>query len=600
MYRHLKQIWKLVHPWRFRLAWGVACGLVSALANPLLVVLLKLIADSVQPQSGPLTTHATASPPPLPSLGNWPQQGLEILGLQSKPSLAFLICLIPLLIFARGLFGYLNQYLMNAVSITIVTRLQTRLFKHVTGLSLQSLNRFPTGDLVKRLHDAHAIQQTISLLLSVLAREPFVVLSLLTVLLCHQPRLTFVTVGLLVVCLLPTLRLRERARRQAKAFHRSTSAMNNLMEESFAGRRIVKAFNLEDKVSAQFDSLAAKVRNGYLAMLRAVNLPGPLMEAVGAVGVAAFLLYSLEVAHETPGDLIQFVGAVFLLYAPLKALARLPIQIEHSRAAAESVFALLEIQSTVLEPGQPKPLVAAGATIQFDAVSFHYEQTEVLHHVNLTIPAGCRTALVGPSGAGKSTLLNLLLRFYDPQEGAIRIGPTDLREVSTRDLHDQIGVVTQETFLFNDTIANNIAVGRPNATREEVVNAARMANALEFIQGKPQGFDTIVGENGVLLSGGERQRLSIARVILKNAPLAVLDEGFTALDSRNECEVQEAFEALMRGRTTLCIAHRLATVQHADLIVVMDKGRIVQQGKHPDLLAQDGLYQTLFQNQFRR
>jgi ABC-type multidrug transport system fused ATPase/permease subunit len=287
------------------------------------------------------------------------------------------------------------------------------------------------------------------------------------------------------------------------------------------------------------------------------------------------------------------------MYRPLKNITRLHNNLEQARAASERVFELLALQSSIPEPAHPQKLHAAGADIQFDGVDFAYGDKTVLHNIKLTIPAGQVVALVGPSGSGKTTLTNLLLRFYDPQKGAVRIGGRDLREVATRDLREQIAVVTQETVLFNDTIGHNIQLGRPGADEAAVRAAARHAHAEEFILEKSGGFAAVIGEKGVLLSGGQRQRLAIARALLRDAPILLLDEATSSLDTDSERAVQAALETLMRGRTTLCIAHRLSTIQNADLIVVLDGGRIVESGTHAQLLAHDGLYRRLHDLQFR-
>jgi subfamily B ATP-binding cassette protein MsbA len=287
------------------------------------------------------------------------------------------------------------------------------------------------------------------------------------------------------------------------------------------------------------------------------------------------------------------------MYQPIKNLTRLQNQLVQARAASERAFALLATQNTVPEPAQSRPLRAAGADIHFDHVDFGYGDKPVLRDIDLRIQPGQLVALVGSSGAGKTTLANLLLRFYDPTRGTIRIGGVDIREVATRDLRNQIAVVTQETILFNDTVRRNIELGRPGATSEEIVAATRHAYAYDFIMEKPQGFDSVIGEKGVTLSGGQRQRLAIARAVLRNAPILVLDEATSALDTESERAVQAALDELMKGRTTLCIAHRLSTIFHADMIVVLDQGRIIETGRHDELIRRGGIYQKLYELQFQ-
>jgi subfamily B ATP-binding cassette protein MsbA len=311
----------------------------------------------------------------------------------------------------------------------------------------------------------------------------------------------------------------------------------------------------------------------------------------------AYLIY-LSKTRPNSTDFLQLIISIVVMYPSMKNLTRLQNQIIQARAASERAFALLETQSTVPEPAQPRLLQAAGADIRFDHVHFAYGEKAAVHDINLEIKAGQLVALVGASGSGKTTLANLLLRFYDPQHGAIRIGGVDLREFATRDLRNQMAVVTQETILFDDTIRRNIELGRPGATREEVITAARHAHAYDFITQKPQGFDAIIGEKGVTLSGGQRQRLAIARAVLRNAPILILDEATNALDTESEREVQTELDELMKGRTTLCIAHRLSTILHADMIVVLDQGRIVETGRHAELIQRGGIYQKLYELQF--
>jgi subfamily B ATP-binding cassette protein MsbA len=310
----------------------------------------------------------------------------------------------------------------------------------------------------------------------------------------------------------------------------------------------------------------------------------------------AYLIYYSP--QSRPTDFLQLVISIFAMYQPMKNLTRLQNQIVQARAASERAFALLETQNSVPEPAQPRRLHADGADIQFDRAQFAYGEKIALHEINLQIKPGQLVALVGASGSGKTTLANLLLRFYDPARGSIRIGGVDLRDVATRDLRNQIAVVTQETILFDDTIRRNIGLGRPGATNDEIETAARHAYAYDFIMQKPEGFDAVVGEKGVTLSGGQRQRLAIARAVLKNAPILVLDEATSALDTESERAVQAALDELMKGRTTICIAHRLSTILHADMIVVLDQGRIIETGRHEELVKRGGVYRKLYELQF--
>jgi subfamily B ATP-binding cassette protein MsbA len=356
-------------------------------------------------------------------------------------------------------------------------------------------------------------------------------------------------------------------------------------------------------VLAQFRETTRKYISHMLRVIRSNEIPSQVTEFLGGLGVALVLVYVVlstvpSKPPPDPGDFVAFIGSIFLMYPSIKNLTRLQNQLQQARSANQRVFELLDTVSTITDPPKPVPLQANQADIHFDNVDFDYGEKPVLRGINLTVHAGRLVALVGSSGSGKTTLTNLLLRFYDPQRGAVRIGATDIRQVAINDLRRQIALVTQEIILFNDTIRHNIALGRPGATEAEIEVAARHAHAHEFIMEKPLGYEAVIGEKGVALSGGQRQRIAIARAILKNAPILVLDEATSALDTESERAVQAALEELMQGRTTICIAHRLSTIQKADLIVVLDSGRIVETGTHAQLIEACWVYRKLYELQF--
>jgi subfamily B ATP-binding cassette protein MsbA len=387
------------------------------------------------------------------------------------------------------------------------------------------------------------------------------------------------------------------------------SELTSLMHESFTGNRIIKAYNLEDAVIAEFRGITGKYIGHMMRVVRATEIPSQLTEFVGGCGIALVLMYAAvfmnakprpgEPANPGPGDFVSFVLALVMMYPSIKSLIRLYNQLHQAQAASARVFELLETTSSVIEPSKPSPLNAANADIHFENINFDYGEKPVLRGIDLTVKAGQFVALVGSTGSGKTTVTNLLLRFYDPQQGVIRIGTTDIRQVAIRDLRRQIALVTQDTILFHDTIRHNIALGRPDATDAEIEAAARHAYAHEFIVQKPEGYEAVVGEKGIALSGGQRQRIAIARAVLKDAPILVLDEATSALDTESERIVQDALEKLMQGRTTICIAHRLSTVQKADLIVVLKEGKIVETGAHAELIQRGGVYQRLYELMFQ-
>jgi subfamily B ATP-binding cassette protein MsbA len=482
-----------------------------------------------------------------------------------------------------------------------IADVRVQLFRHLLDLSAGFYSQNSSGQLISRvINDTGALQNILNNATSVVVRDPVSLIGILAFLLWEQPKLTLITMVVLPAAMIPIIIFSRKIRRSSRELQTQAADLTQTMAEAFTGHRIVKAYNLEPIVAGQFQNAARRFVSHYMRIVRASSLPGPLIEFFGACGVALLLAYLIcrPAGHPNPADFLQLIGSVFFMYQPLKNLTQLQNQIVQARAASERAFALLDTQTTVAGPARPRKLQAAGADIQFDHVHFSYGDKIALHDIHLEIKSGRLVALVGASGSGKTTLANLLLRFYDPTSGAIRIGGVDLRDVSTRDLRSQIAVVTQEVILFDDTVRRNIELGRPGATDDEIVAAARHAHAYDFIMQRPEGFNAVIGEKGVMLSGGQRQRIAIARAVLRNAPILVLDEATSALDTESERAVQAALDELMKGRTTICIAHRLSTILHADLIVVLDQGRIVETGRHDDLAKRGGVYQKLYELQF--
>jgi subfamily B ATP-binding cassette protein MsbA len=525
----------------------------------------------------------------------------------SRLGMVLVISLVPLIMLARGMLGYLNIYLTSWAAVRAVADLRATLFDHLQNLSLSFFSRAKTGDLISRVtNDTQILYGIVGGAFASIIKDPITVLAMLGVLLAQQPGLTLVSIAVLPLGIVPVAIYGRKVRKSARAMQTHNAELTALMHESFTGNRIIKAYNLEEATIGQFRGITGKYIGQMLRVVRANELPSQLTEFLSGVGVALVMIYAVFVLggrdgtgrQPNIGDFVSFFLAIVVMYQPIKSLTRLNTQLHQASAAGQRVFELLDTTSTVADPPHPVPLDARQADIHFEHIDFDYGEKPVLRGITLTVKSGQLVALVGSSGSGKTTVTNLLLRFYDPRRGAVRIGQIDIRQVAIRELRRQIALVTQETILFHETIRNNIAVGRPGASNAEIEAAARAANAHDFIMLRPEGYDAVVGEKGVMISGGERQRIAIARAILKNAPILVLDEATSALDSESERVVQAELEKLMQGRTTLCIAHRLSTIQKADLIVVLNEGRIVETGCHAELLELGGVYAKLYALQF--
>jgi ATP-binding cassette, subfamily B, bacterial MsbA len=600
-----RTMWKYCRPYQTRLYLGVICGVLCALSNGALMLVIKVAANLIFSGFGPAAQITAPAKGPiwfqelLVQVSGW-FAGLHLE--QSRLALFVAILGIPVVMACRSVFSYLNIYLMNWAAFRAIADFRSLLFDHLQNLGLTFFHHARTGDLISRVtNDTVVLQNVIRSSVASIIRDPLTIVVMICILVYQHLKLTVISLLVFPVLLIPIRVYARKVRHAVKAMQACSSDLTDLMHEDFTCNRIIKAYNLEATMHERFMAITRKYVSYAMRMTRFHTVPSQLSEFFGALGVALVLLYAMLYPDNTmtPGDFIQFAGSIFVMYQPIKMLSQVHNQMAQASAAGARLFELLDIKNEVADPAHPIVLNAGGAPIKFEHVDFSYGEKQVLRGVDLQIAPGQVCALVGSSGSGKTTLTNLLLRFYDPRAGRVCIGATDIRQVSLRDLRGQIAVVTQETFLFNDTIFNNIALGRPGATQAEVELAARRAHAHEFIIDRSEGYQAMIGEKGIMLSGGQRQRLAIARAILKNAPILVLDEATSALDTESERIVQEALEELMVGRTTICIAHRLSTIQNADLIVVLDQGKIVETGHHDELLKKEGQYQKLHALQFR-
>jgi subfamily B ATP-binding cassette protein MsbA len=592
-----RKLWQLTRPYKGRFILGGLFGVLSGAADAMVMLTVAFVVSVVFSgfQNEDIDRKMAKLHEYLPWLAAGLQQVQHWLSAHitgSKVNLVLVVSLVPLVMLGRGVCNYLNNYLMGWVAIRAICDLRARLFEHLLNLPLSFLSRNSTGELMSRIGDTAVLQNMIAVSLVTLITQPIRLVSFAVIPFAIDAKLTAIALVTFPLCIIPVVVYNRKVRRAGAAIQTEAANLGKVMHESFTGNRIIKGYNLEEVVVDRFKTNQQKYIGHFMRVVRSTETPGPIIEVLAAIGVAILLLYMAGSA--TPTQFMVFIGALMMMYGPVKAIIRVQSQLHQARAATQRVFELLATQSTLADAPRPVPLKAAGAEIQFDNVSFSYGDKPVLRNIRLRVQPGRMVALVGSSGSGKTTLTNLLLRFYDPTQGLIRIGGTDLREVALRDLRSQIAVVTQEVILFNETIRQNIAYGRPDATFAEIEEAARNAFAHDFILGKPRGYDSVVGEKGTNLSGGERQRIAIARAILKNAPILVLDEATSSLDNEAERIVQAALDELMKGRTTICIAHRLSTIHHADVIVVLDHGEIVETGRHGELLARGGVYQKLY------
>lgn len=528
---------------------------------------------------------------------------LDTVFFEKNLAMLYLLPLILVALYAaKGGLSILHTYQMHAIALGVITRMREELLRHLLRQSQSFFDREATGVLMSRVvYDVLLLQDSVAKVVTSLVKDSFTLLGLTLVIFYQNWQLALVAILIFPPASYLILRFGQRLRRLSRESQQTMARLNLLLQEIFLGQRIVKAFGREEFEAQRFRKANEQFRRVQMKLRLTRGLSPAVMELLGALGMAAIIFlggYQVIRGSTTPGTFFSFLTALLLLYAPIRGLSTSQNSLQEGMAAAQRVFALLDLEPAVQDCPQAPALLPLRRQIEFRRVSFSYGGEPVLQEVDFVLRKGEIVALVGPSGAGKTTLLQLLPRFYDVTSGAILIDGVDIREVSLASLRAQIGMVTQQTILFNETVRYNVAYGRPEATTEEIVAALKAAHAYDFVMALPQGLDTVIGEQGVRLSGGERQRLAIARALLKDPPILLLDEATSMLDSESERQVQEALDRLMEGRTSLVIAHRLSTVRHAHRLVVLDRGRVVETGSHAELLAANGYYRRLYDLQF--
>ena len=574
-------------PYRLRLGLGLLAGIGYAACNSGILLLVRSISDTA--------FHGKISQSELLKGAGMGQGG-------GVTEFLWLILPIPVVMILRGVLAYANVYNLTWVSLRALRDMRRRVFGHLMRQSLDFFGRAQSGRLLSRvLNDTQVAQESLVSIVGELVKQPLTAIGVILVLFRIDWKFCLFAFVLFPLFLLPVIIYGRRVRKAARAVQNEAGVMAVILQESFAGIRVIKSFAREAFQLRLFDRSSDEQFRSGMKVKKSTAIVQPMMESVSACGVALALVY-VHYSHLSIGSFIALLMGMFLLYDPIKNLSRIHVVLQNCLGAATSTLELLDTKPSIHDEPGAMPLETTRGHLAFEGVNFSYgipgHEGNAVSGINLVIEPGMKVALVGSSGAGKSTLLTLLLRFYDPQQGRILIDGRDLRDLTLFSLREQIGIVTQESFLFHDSIHENIRFGRLDATKEEIEEAARLAHAHDFIMAQPHGYGTVVGDKGCLLSGGQQQRLAIARALLKAAPILLLDEATSALDSESEKMIQDALEKLSRGRTVIAIAHRLSTVLGSDMIVVMDHGRIVATGTHAELLNSSEVYSNLYHLQF--
>ena len=581
---------------------NILYSLFSALSFVALIPMLDVLFGKAQP-----ITEAPVYSGNLLDLGSYGKAYLNyqvgaLAGENTIWALAIVIALVLSLFLLKNLFSYLASFFITYLRNGVLKDLRNNLYKKIVNQPIAFFSDQRKGDIMSRMiGDVNEVQNSMLSALESFIREPLTIIFSILVMLGISVKLTLFTFIFIPIAAAVISKIGKSLKKNSIAVQQEQGRFLSLIEETIGGLRVIKAFNAESIFSKRFADSSQTFNRLSNKVMNRQNLGSPMSEFLGILMIAVLLWFggSLVLVDKTleGTQFIAFMGLAYNILTPAKAISKASYDMRRGNAAAERILEILDYENPIKERENPVVMKDFTTAISVKDITFAYAEQPVLTNFSLEVPKGKTVALVGQSGSGKSTIANLITRFYDVNEGAILIDGVDVKDMQTASLRKLIGVVSQDSILFNDTIKNNLLIGKPDATDEELITAAKIANAYEFINDLPEGFDTNIGDAGSKLSGGQKQRLSIARAVLKNPPIMVLDEATSALDTESERLVQNALENMMKHRTSIVIAHRLSTIQNADLIVVMQKGRIVEQGTHSELIQKNGMYKRLVEMQ---
>ncbi len=583
-----KRLFPFVRPYRLRLVVGIICGMLHGGAMGAMIVVMRWALGGISGED--MSRAGIASMATGDMEGQAGDVGLE--------RVILTVVLLMAVTLFQGIVFFGGKYLVEWVGNRVITDLRGKLFGHIHSLPIQFFGKSRTGDLISRVtSDTGLLAQLVTNVIGDIIREPFTLIGLIGAMVVLDWKLSIMALVVFPVCIVPVALLGRRVRKASKSGQESSGDLLSAAQESINGALVVKAFQMEEEETSRFNLSNMRMFKMAMKQTRARSLNEPIITFLSSIGLSGVVVYAY-LNNLSLALLVSFAAAMLSMYKPAKKLSQIHMRIQRAAPGAERVFEILDVENTIADAPDAVAFSGAVENVALQNVSFAYDDKAILDGINLEAKAGECMAFVGSSGAGKTTLVNLIPRFFDVTGGSVSVNGKDIRDYTVHSLRGQIGVVTQSTVLFNRSVADNIAYGSPAATREQIEDAAQRANAHPFIMELEDGYDTVIGERGSRLSGGMAQRVAIARALLKNPPILILDEATSALDTESERLVQGALDELMKDRTVFVIAHRLSTIAHADSIVVLDQGKVVEQGSHDELLAQDGKYKYLYDIQF--